>query len=74
MASLAAATAPASLGASKVLGSPLNIASPARSAPTTSGPATFKVVALFSKKASSPKSKPVAVSQVNEELAKWYGK
>ncbi|KAJ8625376.1 hypothetical protein MRB53_033906 [Persea americana] len=72
MASLAAATAPASLGASKVLGSPLNVTSPARSAPTNSSSATFKVVALFSKKP-PPKSKPVAVSSANEELAKWYG-
>jgi len=75
MASLAASTAAASLGVSEMLGNPLNFSGAARSAaPTASSPATFKTVALFSKKkAPPPKSKPVA-SPANEELAKWYGK
>jgi light-harvesting complex II chlorophyll a/b binding protein 5 len=76
MASLAASTAAASLGVSEMLGNPLNFSGAARSsAPTASSPATFKTVALFSKKkASPPKSKPAAVSPADEELAKWYGK
>ncbi|XP_077231619.1 light harvesting complex of photosystem II 5 [Tasmannia lanceolata] len=75
MASLAAAKAPATLGVSEMLGSPLNFTSASSrvAPPSPSNPATFKTVALFSKKkAAPPKSKPVA-SPVDEELAKWYG-
>lgn len=74
MASLAASRAAASLGVSEMLGNPLNFSGVARSAPTASSPATFKTVALFSKKKPAPKSKPAAVSPADEELAKWYGK
>lgn len=77
MASLAASTAAASLGVSEMLGNPLNFSGGvARSAPTASSPATFKTVALFSKKKPSPppKAKPAAVSAIDDELAKWYGK
>ncbi|CAA6660234.1 unnamed protein product [Spirodela intermedia] len=49
MVSLAAA-APASLGVSEMLGSPLKFAGSSRSAPAPSGGAATKVVALFSKK------------------------
>ncbi|KAK6116707.1 hypothetical protein DH2020_049527 [Rehmannia glutinosa] len=58
-----------------MLGNPLSFTGASRSAPTPSSPATFKTVALFSKKkaAPAPKSKPAAVSPVDEELAKWYG-
>ncbi|KAJ0024859.1 hypothetical protein Pint_06902 [Pistacia integerrima] len=73
MASLAAST---SLGVKEILGNPLNFSASVRSsAPTSSSPSTFKTVALFSKKkpASPPKSKPAAVSSVDDELAKWYG-
>ncbi|OWM83354.1 hypothetical protein CDL15_Pgr012835 [Punica granatum] len=75
MASVAASTAAASLGVSEMLGNPLNFSgSAARSAPMASSPATFKTVALFSKKkAAPPKSKPATVSPANDELAKWYG-
>lgn len=73
MASLAASTAAASLGVSEMLGNPLNFSGVARSpAPTASTPATFKTVALFSKK-KAPKAKPAAVAPADEELAKWYG-
>ena len=76
MASLAASRAAASLGVSEMLGNPLNFSGVARSpAPTASTPATFKTVALFSRKKpkSPPKAKPAAVSPADEELAKWYG-
>ncbi|KAK4803282.1 hypothetical protein SAY86_001485 [Trapa natans] len=76
MASLAASTVVGSLGVSEMLGNSLNFSgNSARSAPVASSPATFKTVALFSRKkaAPPPKSKPVAVSPANEELAKWYG-
>ncbi|KAL9432235.1 hypothetical protein AB3S75_027285 [Citrus x aurantiifolia] len=77
MASLAASSTPAaSIGVKEMLGNPLNVSSAVRtSAPGASNPSTFKPVALFSKKKAAPpaKSKPVAVSPVNEELAKWYG-
>uniref|UniRef100_A0A2P2MSY7 Chlorophyll a-b binding protein, chloroplastic n=3 Tax=Rhizophora TaxID=40030 RepID=A0A2P2MSY7_RHIMU len=75
MATLAASTAAASLGVSEMLGNRLNICGATRSAALpASSPTTFKTVALFSrKKAAPPKSKPVPVSPVNDELAKWYG-
>ncbi|KAJ9152374.1 hypothetical protein P3X46_025945 [Hevea brasiliensis] len=78
MASLAASTAAASLGVSEMLGNPLNFSGAATrsgAAPTPSTPATFKTVALFSRKkaAPPPKPKPSAVSPANDELAKWYG-
>ncbi|KAJ4713915.1 Chlorophyll a-b binding protein, chloroplastic [Melia azedarach] len=76
MASLAASTSAASIGVKEMLGNPLNVSSAVRSpAPNASNPATFKTVALFSKKkpAPPPKSKPSTVSPANEELAKWYG-
>ncbi|KAJ6696996.1 hypothetical protein OIU85_003366 [Salix viminalis] len=38
-----------------------------------STPATFKTVALFSKKKPAPKPKAAVVSPADEELAKWYG-
>lgn len=73
MASLAAA-APASLGVSEMLGSPLNFAGPSRSAPAPSGGGATKVVALFSKKKAAPaKAKPSPAAPANDELAKWYG-
>ncbi|CAL9198937.1 unnamed protein product [Musa hybrid cultivar] len=74
MASIAAATAPASLGASELLGTRLTTAATPRSAPPPSA-GSSKIVALFSKKAAPPppKSKPAAVSPADEELAKWYG-
>ncbi|KAK3038249.1 hypothetical protein RJ639_030858 [Escallonia herrerae] len=73
MASLAASRAAASLGVSEMLGNPLNFSGAARSAPSASSPATFKTVALFSKKKAAPaKAKPVA-APVDDELAKWYG-
>ncbi|GMP78953.1 hypothetical protein CsSME_00034694 [Camellia sinensis var. sinensis] len=74
MASLAASTAAASLGVSEMLGNPLR-SGVTRSAPpptATSSPATFKTVALFSKKKAAPPKKAV-VSPVDDELAKWYG-
>ena len=75
MASLAASRAAASLGVSEMLGNPLNFSGATRSAsPTASTPATFKTVALFSKKKPAPKPKPSAVSPADVELAKWYGK
>lgn len=67
----------ASLGVSEMLGNPLNFSVASRSAPTPSSrPATtFKTLALFSKKpAPSLKAKPAAVSPIDDELAKWYGK
>ncbi|KAF2308776.1 hypothetical protein GH714_017722 [Hevea brasiliensis] len=79
MASLAASTAAASLGVSEMLGNPLNFSGSATrsaAAPTASNPATFKTVALFSRKKPAPppsKPKPSAVSPANDELAKWYG-
>ncbi|XP_073262798.1 chlorophyll a-b binding protein CP26, chloroplastic isoform X2 [Populus alba] len=74
MASLAASRAAASLGVSEMLGNPLNFSGATRSAsPTASTPATFKTVALFSKKKPAPKPKPSAVSPADVELAKWYG-
>ncbi|MQL41235.1 hypothetical protein EI012_25255 [Escherichia coli] len=77
MASLAASTAAASsLGMSEMLGNPVNFSGATRSAPSPSSPATFKTVALFSKKKATPppsKQKPAALSPANEELAKWYG-
>ncbi|KAL5564589.1 hypothetical protein UlMin_027753 [Ulmus minor] len=70
MASLAAASR---VGVSEMLGKPLNFSGVGRSsAPTASTPATFKTVALFSKKKAA-KPKPVAVAPENDELAKWYG-
>lgn len=42
-----------------------------RSAP--SRPATFNIVALFSKKKAAPPPKAKTGSPVDEELAKWYG-
>lgn len=42
-----------------------------RSAP--SRPATFKILALFSKKKAAPPPKSKTVSPADEELAKWYG-
>ena len=74
MASLAATTAASSLGVSEMLGNPLNFSGASRTAPSASSPATFKTVALFSKKKAAPaKAKPAAVSPADEELAKWYG-
>ncbi|XP_008808974.1 chlorophyll a-b binding protein CP26, chloroplastic-like [Phoenix dactylifera] len=76
MASIAAATAPAFLGVSEMLGTPLNSMAAARAAPAPSNAGSSKIVALFSKKkaaAPPPKTKPAAVSPTNEELAKWYG-
>ncbi|OMO77540.1 Chlorophyll A-B binding protein, plant [Corchorus olitorius] len=76
MASLAASTAAASLGVSEMLGTPLNFsgAGAARAAPTASNAASFKTVALFSKKKAAPAPKKVAaVAPADEELAKWYG-
>ncbi|KAK3014984.1 hypothetical protein RJ639_010341 [Escallonia herrerae] len=72
MASLAASRAAASLGVSEMLGNPLNFSGATRSAPSSSSPATFKTVALFSKKKAAAKVKPVA-APVDDELAKWYG-
>jgi hypothetical protein len=75
MASLAASRAAASLGVSEMLGNPLNFSGATRSAsPAATTPATFKTVALFSKKKAAPKPKPSAVSPADVELAKWYGK
>ena len=76
MAALAATTAAASLGVSEMLGNPLNFSGVSRSAaPSASSAASFKTVALFSKKkaAAPAKAKPAAVSPADEELAKWYG-
>ncbi|RRT79191.1 hypothetical protein B296_00025768 [Ensete ventricosum] len=73
MASIAAATAAASLGASEILGARLSAAAPARAAaaPSSGSP---KIVALFSKKAAPPaKRKAAAAAPANEELAKCYG-
>ncbi|KAL3845736.1 hypothetical protein ACJIZ3_003139 [Penstemon smallii] len=42
------------------------------SSPVASTPAVFKTVALFGKKP-APKTKPVAATPTNDELAKWYG-
>lgn len=64
----------ASLGMSEMLGNAINFGGATRSAPSPSSPATFKTVALFSKKKPAPKQKPVAVAPADEELAKWYGK
>lgn len=73
MASLAASTAAASLGVSELLGNSLNnFSGAARSAPSATTPATFKTVALFSKKKAAP-PKAKAVAPADEELAKWYG-
>ncbi|TQD80546.1 hypothetical protein C1H46_033895 [Malus baccata] len=74
MASLAASTAAASLSVSEVLGNSLgNFSRTARSAPSATTPATFKTVALFSKKKAAPPPKAKAVAPADEELAKWYG-
>ncbi|EHA8590052.1 Chlorophyll a-b binding protein CP26, chloroplastic [Cocos nucifera] len=76
MASIAAATAPASLGVSEMLGAPLCSKAAARAVPAPSNAGSSKIVALFSSKkaaAPPPKTKPAAVSPVSEELAKWYG-
>ncbi|CAB4319338.1 unnamed protein product [Prunus armeniaca] len=74
MASLAASTAAASLGVSELLGNSLNnFSGAARSAPSATTPATFKTVALFSKKKAAPPPKAKAVAPADEELAKWYG-
>lgn len=73
MASLAASTAAASLGMSEMLGNPINLNGATRPAPSPSSPASFKTVALFSKKKAAPK-KAAPVSPANDELAKWYGK
>nr|XP_010911260.1 chlorophyll a-b binding protein CP26, chloroplastic-like [Elaeis guineensis] len=75
MASIAAATAPASFGVSEMLGTPLNSKAAARTAPVPSSAGSSKIVSLFSNKkaAAPPKTKPAAVSPANEELAKWYG-
>ncbi|ESQ38527.1 hypothetical protein EUTSA_v10028871mg [Eutrema salsugineum] len=63
----------ASLGVSEMLGTPLNFRAVSRSsAPLASSPATFKTVALFSKKKPAPPPKKT-VSVANDELAKWYG-
>ncbi|CAD5178054.1 unnamed protein product [Musa acuminata subsp. malaccensis] len=62
----------ASLGVSEILGTRLSTAAPPRSPPAPPPSGSPRIVALFSKK-SSPKSKPAAVSPVNDELAKWYG-
>ncbi|KAL9342188.1 hypothetical protein Peur_065513 [Populus x canadensis] len=71
MASLAASRAAASLGVSEMLRNPLNFRGATRSAPpTTSNPATFKTVALFSKKKAAPKSMPAAVAPADEEKKK----
>ncbi|KAL9278027.1 hypothetical protein ACSQ67_024745 [Phaseolus vulgaris] len=70
MASLAAST----VAMSEMLGNPVSLRGATRSAPSPSTSATFKTVALFSKKAAPPsKKKAAAVSPANEELAKWYG-
>ncbi|KAF2564786.1 hypothetical protein F2Q70_00017283 [Brassica cretica] len=64
----------ASLGVSEMLGTPLNFRAVSRSsAPLASNPATFKTVALFSKKKPAPPPKAKTVSAANDELAKWYG-
>ncbi|CDP11537.1 unnamed protein product [Coffea canephora] len=73
MASLAASTAAASLGVSEMLGNPLNFTSSSRCAPSPSNTASFKTVALFSKKKAAAKPKPAADSSLDDELAKWYG-
>ena len=73
MASIAASTAAASLGVSKMLGNPLNFNGASRTAPSASSPVTFKTVALFQKKKAAPKAKPAAVTPASDELAKWYG-
>ncbi|KVI06693.1 hypothetical protein Ccrd_014952 [Cynara cardunculus var. scolymus] len=73
MASLAASTAAASLGVSKMRGNPLNLSGASRTAPSASSPATFKTVALFQKKKPAPKAKPAPVTPASDELAKWYG-
>ncbi|MQI27706.1 hypothetical protein EI009_25740, partial [Escherichia coli] len=57
-------------------GNPVDFSGATRSAPSPSSPATFKTVALFSKKKATPppsKQEPAARSAANEELAKWYG-
>lgn len=64
----------ASLGVSEMLGTPLNFRAVSRSsAPLASSPATFKTVALFSKKKPAPPPKAKTVSAASDELAKWYG-
>lgn len=75
MASLAASTAAASLGVSEMLRNPLSFGggSP-RSAPSASSSVTVKTVALFGKKPAAKAKPSAAVSPVNDELAKWYGK
>lgn len=76
MASLAASTAAASLGMSEMLGNPINLSGATRPAPSASSPASFKTVALFSKKKATPTppKKAAAAAPANDELAKWYGK
>lgn len=73
MATLAAATAPASLGKSEMLGAPLSFSGRAHSAQPASAAGPAKIVALFSKKKAAAKPKPSAASPASEELAKWYG-
>ncbi|XP_074592591.1 chlorophyll a-b binding protein CP26, chloroplastic-like [Curcuma longa] len=72
MATIAATTAPAALGASEILGTRLNATVTPRAAPSHS-PGSSKVVALFSKKTAAAKQKPAPASSVSDELAKWYG-
>ncbi|XP_073146232.1 chlorophyll a-b binding protein CP26, chloroplastic [Henckelia pumila] len=68
MASLAASSAVASLGKSEILGNPLNFTSSNHAIAT----ATFKTVALFSKKKAAAKAKAPPPA-ADDELAKWYG-
>ncbi|WOL00893.1 NAD(P)H:quinone oxidoreductase [Canna indica] len=66
----AAATAPAALGVSEILGTRLGGSVVIRSAPAASA-GSSRIIALFSKKAPPPppKSKRIAISTANEELA-----
>lgn len=75
MASLAAAASTASLGVSEMFGSPLSSAARSAQPAGIANAGATKTVALFKKKPAAPasKSKPAAVSPINEELAKWYG-
>ncbi|RYR48916.1 hypothetical protein Ahy_A07g035024 [Arachis hypogaea] len=64
----------ASIGVSEMLGNLIKLSGAARSAPSTSSPATFETVALFGKKKAAPpppsKKAAVAVTPANDELAK----
>lgn len=71
MGSVTTSRAAVSMGVSEL---PLKFTFGASFRPAPSRPAaTFKILALFSKKKAAPPPKSKTVSPADEELAKWYG-